>query len=236
MSNNQIKTLIETGDGYLPHPLSVNSDLVFMGPLSDIPLLIFAYKYGYFPWYEINEEAAFFYPRKRYLIKPDEIKVPKSMNSFFNQRKFHITLDCCFSEVMTHCMEVPRSNQDGTWITDNFINSYYILHKLGIAHSVEVWDQEGNLAGGLYGVSMGKIFHGESMFSLQSNASRFGLIALAKILTNQSFNYIDCQVENPYLKSFGGHSVKDKIFFDIMKKNLFEPSLTGSWSALAEII
>ena len=127
-------------------------------------------------------------------------------------------------------MSVPRHNQDGTWITENFIQTYYILHRLGLAHSVEVWDRDGMLAGGLYGVSMGKIFHGESMFSLQPNASRFALISLAKILTQKSFTYIDCQIENPYLKSFGGLSVKDKLFFEIMKKNLFEPTLLGSWA------
>ncbi len=233
MSINHIKTLIETGDGYLPHPLSVSSDLVFRGPIHDIPLLIFAYKYGYFPWYEINQEAAFFYPRKRYLIKPEEIKIPKSMNSYFNQGKFTITIDCEFKKIITHCMEIPRSNQGGTWITENFVNSYYIMHRIGIAHSVEVWDTKGQLAGGLYGVSMGKIFFGESMFSLQPNASRFGLISLAKILAANSFHFIDCQVENPYLSSFGGYSVNDKAFFEIIKKNLFEPTLTGSWSHLA---
>jgi leucyl/phenylalanyl-tRNA--protein transferase len=224
------KILLETGDGYLPHPFSTSSDIVFMAPLNDIAQLIFAYKYGFFPWYEVNDLAVFFYPKERYLIEPSKINIPKSINSYFNQKKYRITIDQDFERVMRSCMDTIRPNQDGTWLTENFILAYNTLHFLGLAHSVEVWDKDDNLAGGLYGVSFGKIFHGESMFSLQPNASRFGLISLAKILADRGFRYIDCQVENPYLQTFGGESVTKKKFFQIMRSNLFEETIADKWS------
>jgi leucyl/phenylalanyl-tRNA---protein transferase len=228
--------LIETGDGYLPHPFSTSSEIVFMAPLHDIPQLIFSYRYGFFPWYEVNDLAVFFYPHHRYVIQPSKINIPKSINSYFNQNKFKITIDTDFEQVINLCKEIPRPNQDGSWLSDNFILAYTTLHNLGIAHSVEVWDQNDNLAGGLYGVSLGKIFHGESMFSLQPNASRFGLISLSKILEAMNFSYIDCQIENPYLQSFGGTALTKKQFFKVIRTNLLEPTRIGSWSTYIDFL
>ena len=232
MSIHNYQTIIETGDGVLPHPFSTTSEMVFMAPLYDIAQLILAYKYGYFPWYEVNDLAVFFYPKRRYVIEPSKIKVPKSIKSYFNQAKYSITLDQDFDRIIRMCMTTPRPHQDGTWLTENFIMAYTTLHKLGIAHSVEVWDRGDNLVGGLYGVSLGKIFHGESMFSHQPNGSRFGLIALANVLEKLNFKYIDCQIENPYLQSFGGQTLTKKIFFNEMRNNLFEPTIFGNWSYL----
>jgi len=145
--------------------------------------LIEAYQNGIFPWFNPEDPIIWWSPNPRFVLFPDEIKVSKSMRPYFNQKKFKISCDTVFEEVINSCSKQNRSGQlGGTWITDNMVEAYVNLHRLGYAHSVEVWNED-ELVGGLYGISLGKIFFGESMFSKVSNASKFGFITLVKKLT-----------------------------------------------------
>jgi leucyl/phenylalanyl-tRNA---protein transferase len=202
-----------------PHPDLVKPSgiLAIAGDLS-VERLLLAYNYGIFPWYNPNEPIIWWCPRPRYVIFPEKVKVAKSMNSYFNQNKFQVTYDQYFSSVIRYCQHVPRFGQDGTWINDEIVAAYTLLHEQGFALSVEVWDGD-ELAGGLYGVKIGKVFFGESMFSLKSNASKFGFISLARRLASEGFQVIDCQQPNPYLESLGGEFIPGDQFQDILRLN-----------------
>lgn len=225
-------TIIDLSSMKIPHPLtSDDHGFLFNTDMSRIEVLYNLYWYGIFPWDSMGNIGSFYFPRKRYIIYPEKIKVPKSMRSYLNQSKYTVTFDQNFREVMMYCRHVKRNNQNGTWISDQFENSYLQLHEEGLAHSLEVWEDD-YLVGGLYGVNVGKVFTGESMFSLTPNASRFALISLAKILSSLHFSFIDCQVINPYLESFGGEEISCESFFEKMKYNYFEESIVGNWGEL----
>ncbi len=212
-----------------PHPLSADAHgvLAFGGDLH-VDRLKLAYQFGIFPWYNEGEPIIWWAPRKRFVIYPDQVKVSKSMRSYFNQNRFRVTTDRAFEKVIRACKTTKRGGQEGTWITDKLEQSFIQLHGLGYAHSVEVWEKE-ELIGGLYGMSLGKCFYGESMFSLKSNASKFGFISLCNVLKEKSFWLIDCQIENPHLKSLGGVDMSNESFHELMLRNLFEPTTTEKW-------
>jgi leucyl/phenylalanyl-tRNA--protein transferase len=191
--------------------------------------LILAYQNGIFPWFE--DEGVFYWysPDPRCVVFPDELKVHKSMNSIFNQHKFRYSLDTQFETVMRNCSGTPREGQDGSWITDAFIRGYNQLHEMGIAHSVEVWEEE-RLVGGLYGISLGKIFYGESMFSHVPNASKAGFIHFARALKNTGYRLIDCQQETNHLLSLGARSISRELFLEYLLQNYYERTLAGKWS------
>lgn len=224
------------GEGIIPHPLSSKNDELMLAPLDDVELLILCYKYGIFPWYEWSGGGVFFFPSQRYVIPVGTVKIPKSIKSTINQRKFTITIDAAFSTVINHCKSVKRKEESSSWISNKFVDIYCELHERGYAHSVEVWDEEGRLAGGLYGVSMGRIFTGESMFSLTSGASRFALISLDKVLKELGFSYIDCQLENHYLHTFGGFNLNKQEFFKVIRNNMFQPGIYGNWGYLVNYL
>jgi leucyl/phenylalanyl-tRNA---protein transferase len=216
----------------IPHPLESDEDgFLCYDELMDAKKLLAYYQLGVFPWYSIGKKGAFFFPPFRYLIDPSIIKTQKSLRPYFNQNRFIVTYDQCFTQVMKLCSKVERRGTHGSWINSNFIKIYTQLHQLGLAHSVEVW-MEDELVGGLYGVSMGRIFSGESMFSLRPNASKLALICLAKELTKRDFQYIDCQIKNDYLESFGGHEISKYEFFEFMVKNMEEPTIQGNWGKI----
>lgn len=216
----------------MPHPLTADDQgFLCYAFMDDARLLLSAYRFGIFPWDNIENIGAFYFPVSRYLIEPSKIRVPRSMRSYFNQHKFSLTLDLHFDTVIRNCARIKRSGQSSTWISQQFIDVYTTLHRLGYAHSVEVW-HEGQLVGGLYGIAVGKIFTGESMFSLHANASRFAMISLARFLEQKGFTYIDAQVYNPYVASFGGGEVARADFYKIMKANLLNDDLMGPWSDL----
>ncbi len=202
-----------------PHPEVVKPSgiLAISGDLH-IDRLLLAYHFGIFPWYNDNEPVIWWCPRPRFVIFPDKVKVAKSMNAYFNQQKFQVTYNQYFKEVIRFCQHIPRNGQEGTWINENIVEAYSRLHKMGYAMSVEVWDGA-ELAGGLYGVCLGKVFFGESMFSLKSNASRFGFITLARRLASEGFYVIDCQQPNPYLQSLGGEFISGDQFQGLLRKN-----------------
>ncbi|MFT5914574.1 MAG: leucyl/phenylalanyl-tRNA--protein transferase [Flammeovirgaceae bacterium] len=176
-----------------------------------------AYSHGIFPWFNPEEPILWWSPDPRCIIYPSEIKVSKSMKQLFRRNEFRITYDQDFLGVIYGCKEIYRPDQQGTWISEEIIDSYLQLHKQGFIHSVEVWQGE-KLVGGLYGGNLGKCFFGESMFSRVSNASKFGFISLAKNLALLNYEIIDCQVHNPHLESMGAEMMGRKEFSEIVKK------------------
>lgn len=210
-----------------PHPESnTHSDVLATGGDLSVERLLLAYHYGIFPWYDISEPKLWWSPRMRFVLLPSDVRVTKSMRNVINQGKFRHTFDQAFDQVITACAEIKRPNQPGDsgWLLQEMIDAYTRLHKLGYAHSVEVWDKENNLVGGLYGVSIGKCFFGESMFSRQSNASKYGFISLCRHLTKLGYDLIDGQMPNNHLASLGFRYVDRSQFIAYLRNNHFVSS------------
>lgn len=150
------------------------------------------------------------------------------MKSYLNNEKFGWSMDTSFDRVIDHCMRAKRKDQQGTWITDIIKTSFQQLHEMGYAHSVEIWQEE-KLVGGLYGLSLGKIFFGESMFAHVSNASKFALIKLAQWLKDRNFWLIDCQQDTAHLRTMGSQLISKEDFFEILKRNALQETLLGPW-------
>jgi leucyl/phenylalanyl-tRNA--protein transferase len=202
-----------------PNPeLADEHGILCIGGDLSIDRLKLAYQYGIFPWYNEGEPIIWWSLDPRFVLYPDNLKIAKSMRSYFNQRKFRVTYNQAFEEVIHACQLTKRKGQMGTWITKAMKQAYIDLHEEGIAHSVEVWNGK-NLVGGLYGVCTGKIFSGESMFSLESNASKFGFISLVKMLKAKGFILIDCQQETPHLGTLGAHAMLRSEFLEILAEN-----------------
>jgi len=214
-----------------PNLASEEGILAVGGDLSPERLLL-AYQMGIFPWYNPGDPIIWWSPNPRFVLFPKELKVAKSMRPYFNQNKFEVTADQGFEEVMRNCQTQKRKGQPGgTWITGQMVEGYCRLNELGHAHSLEVWDKTG-LVGGLYGVSLGKIFFGESMFSHLSNASKFGLISLVKKLRELGFWLVDCQQQTKHLASLGAKNIPRKQFLEYLKKNETEKTLPRNWNNL----
>ncbi len=190
------------------------------GDLSPARLLI-AYRSGIFPWYNPQEPILWWSPDPRLVLFPTDLKIAKSMKSYFNQTKFFVTYNRCFQDVMEACATVKRGIHDGTWISEDIKDAYTDLNKLGFAHSIEVW-QNGKLVGGLYGIAFGKVFFGESMFTRVSNASKYGFISLVKLLDSKGFYLIDCQQETTHLLSLGARAIPRNDFIHYLDKNYEE--------------
>lgn len=204
---------------YFPHPAVVNREgiLGIHGDLS-VERLLLAYNYGIFPWYNEGDPILWWCPSPRFVIFPEKVKVAKSLRTYFNNNKYQVTYNQSFSDIIQFCRYAPREGQSDTWITDAIVESYIDLHYRGFATSVEVWENE-ILVGGLYGVQIGKVFFGESMFSLKSNASKFGFVSLARKLHQDGFMLIDCQQPNAYLTSLGGEFISGREFHSVLQKN-----------------
>lgn len=220
-----------------PHPELASDEgiLAVGGDLSPERLLV-AYQMGIFPWFNEGDPLLWWSPDPRFVLFPDELKVSKSMRPYFNQHKFRVTVDQRFETIMQACRMIPRRGQDvGSWITHDMIKAYHKLHEMGFAHSIEVW-QEHELVGGLYGISIGKCFFGESMFALESNASKFGFIWLVRSLKEKGFWIIDCQQATRHLGSLGAKPIPRREFLDILSKNRAEANMVGSWSSWAQTV
>ena len=192
--------------------------LAIGGDLSPQRLLL-AYRSGIFPWYE-GERILWWCPDPRFVLFPDELKITKSIKKLLNKDEFIFTTNKAFKEVIHHCKEIKRPGQQGTWITDEVEKAYCKMHEMGYAHSAEVW-KENKLAGGLYGIKLGKVFFGESMFSKISNASRFAFTKYVVQLKEEGIELIDCQVYTEYLKSFGARMISRKDFIQKLKSLIF---------------
>ncbi len=196
--------------------------------------LLLAYQLGIFPWYSKGEPIMWWTPDPRFVLFPEDLKVSKSMRPYFNQQKFIVTADQHFQYIIDNCSKQPRKGQTGTWITKEMKDAYIQLHELGFAHSIEIW-QDHEIVGGLYGISLGKVFFGESMFTKVSNASKFGFISLVKKLKALDFWLIDCQQETRHLKSLGANSISRNSFQKYLKKNESENTLQGNWGKLFDL-
>jgi leucyl/phenylalanyl-tRNA--protein transferase len=194
-------------------------------------MLLSAYQQGLFPWFAPGEPILWWSPDPRYILFPAEVHVSQSMRKVLRKGGFSVTFDFDFHAVIRACGDVPRPGQNGTWITDDMLRAYRKLHDLGYAHSAEVW-QGGRLVGGLYGVSLGRCFFGESMFSLVSNASKVALITLARSLEQAGFYFIDCQIYTPHLESMGARPIARKRFIAMLEDGLQLPTIKGSWHSL----
>lgn len=178
--------------------------------------LILAYNSGIFPWYNADEPILWWAPSERMVVYPETYKVSKSMRNILNRNNFTITHNQNFKEVITHCQQVARKEQEGTWISSEIIEAYTKLHELGIAKSIEVW-QDGQLVGGLYGIDLGHIFCGESMFSSVPNASKVAFVTLVQQLKEKKYKLLDCQVHNDHLESLGAFEISRESFMRILK-------------------
>ncbi|GAA4903870.1 leucyl/phenylalanyl-tRNA--protein transferase [Mucilaginibacter defluvii] len=198
-----------------PDPALAEADglLAIGGDLSAGRLML-AYQNGIFPWYSDDTPILWYSPHERFVLNPATVVISKSMRQVLRSGKFRVTFNTAFAEVIKACSLVPREGQDGTWITGDMMAAYINLHQLGKAHSVEVWQDEA-LVGGLYGVEVGKVFCGESMFSKVSNASKTALITLCK---TGKYSLIDCQVYTEHLESMGAGMIGRDEYMAILRQ------------------
>jgi leucyl/phenylalanyl-tRNA--protein transferase len=199
-----------------PHPSLANEEgvLAIGGELS-VDRLLLAYRNGIFPWFEEGEVIVWWSPNPRMVLYPDKLRVSKSMRKIIREKQFTVSFDKAFDEVIENCKTIHRPNQGGTWITPDMKKAYSDLHNKGIAHSVEVWEGE-ELVGGLYGVNVGKVFCGESMFSKKSNTSKLAFITLVQELFNHNYFMIDCQMYTDHLASLGAEEIdRDQFLLEL---------------------
>jgi len=193
--------------------------------------LLQAYWSGIFPWYEDYQPILWWSPNPRCVLYPDQLHISRSLKKTLRKNDFHVTFDQAFMKVMHRCSEA-RKDQDGTWITPDMLNAFEKLHTLGIAHSVEVWHTENDhpkLIGGLYGIAMGSVFFGESMFSRRVDASKIALHSLSQRLLECGFSLIDCQVHSDHLESLGAVNIERQQFISHLEQHINDPH-QSCWS------
>lgn len=213
-----------------PEEADENGLLAYGGDLSP-ERLISAYESGVFPWFEAGQPILWWNPPQRMILYPDDFKLSKSLNQKLKKGVFESKIDVNFEQVILNCAEVPRKDQAGTWITNEMITAYSELHKLGFAHSFESYFN-GQLVGGLYGISLGKVFFGESMFSIVSDASKAAFYALAQFALNHDFAFIDCQLHTTHLESLGAKEIDRNQYLRELNAALQHRDLTQKWSTL----
>ena len=200
------------------NPKEWKDDIIAVGGNLSPGMLLSAYEQGIFPWYNPGDPVIWQSPDPRCVIFPDKLHISSSMRKILNNRTFDVTFDEDFEGVIRGCSEKERPGQNGTWISEDIIEAYTELHRLGWAHSAEAW-QDGELAGGCYGVLMGRAFFGESMFARRSNASKAAFLSLAEKLFESGLAFIDCQVITKHLQSLGGEELSRKDFLALLEKN-----------------
>ena len=201
--------------------------LAIGGDLSKERLLL-AYRMGIFPWFSDDEPIMWWSPDPRLVLYPQDLRVPKSLKKVINKNIFKVTMDSSFEQIISLCAQIRLQKNEATWLGKDMIEAYCDLHEAGYAHSVEAW-YNGELAGGLYGVSMGKCFFGESMFTRISNASKAAFVALVEYLKTLSFDMIDCQLTTEHLKSFGAREMPRSVFLKQLNESLKAPTKKGRW-------
>ncbi len=196
--------------------LNEPNGLIAIGGDLSTERLLSAYRQGIFPWYSEGEPVLWYSPNPRMVITKDTLHISKSLEKVLRNDRFEVRMDTHFEQVIQQCKNIKRKEQDSTWIDNDMVQAYIQLHHQGYAHSIEVYEN-GQLAGGLYGVAIGKVFFGESMFSCASNASK---VALVHLLKNTDYQLIDCQVENPHLKSLGAFNIERSAFMQQLENLL----------------
>ena len=192
--------------------------------------LIGAYRQGIFPWFNAGEPILWWSPDPRMVMFPSELKISRSLTKTLRNRRFEVRVDTAFRDVTMACSQVSREGQSGTWISKQMIAAYVELHSLGIAHSFETWIA-GELAGGLYGVALGRVFYGESMFSKQTDASKIAFVYLVRQLRRWNFGLIDCQMKTGHLASLGAREIPRQEFSALLADlvNYAHPVAARPW-------
>lgn len=191
--------------------------------------LLLAYSWGIFPWYSEGQPILWWSPDPRYVLEVPELHVPRSLGKRIRRGDYEITMDRAFADVLRACAEVPRPGQAGTWITEEMRHAYLRLHELGFAHSTEAW-QDGELVGGLYGVAVGRLYAGESMFARASDASKVAFVHLVRQLDRWHFPLVDCQLHTAHLERFGAHGIPRDDYLEQVSRLVRLPGRTGPWS------
>jgi len=202
--------------------------LLAVGGKLEPEYLISAYASGIFPWFGKGDPILWWSPNPRLVLFPNDFKISKSLKKLIQNNQFSLKIDSDFKSVIKNCSKSPRPGQDGTWITKEMIKAYIRLHELGIAHSFEIYN-ENKLAGGLYGISLGKAFFGESMFFKLANASKVSLFYLVEWCKKHEFHFIDAQQPTDHLKSLGAKEIDRKDFLGKLNKALEYDTLQGKW-------
>jgi len=218
---------------FFPNPDEAETEpdglLAAGGALSE-QRLIAAYRQGIFPWYSEDQPVLWWSPNPRAVLFPDQIKISKSLKKTIKKKRFQIRFDTAFKEVIQHCA-APRDEDTGTWIMPEMESAYCHLHNKGVAHCVEAWLDD-RLVGGLYGIAIGQVFYGESMFSRETDASKVALVHLAKQLEQWQFQLIDCQVRSPHLSSLGAIDIPRPEFIQLLKKWCSRSSMAPTYWAI----
>lgn len=191
--------------------------------------LVAAYRQGIFPWYNEGEPILWWSPDPRFILEPDGLYVSRRLARLLKSGRFSATWDTCFPRVISRCAAVHRRLHGDTWLTDEMISAYCRLAGLGLCHSVEIWEA-GELAGGLYGVSLGSAFFAESMFHERPNASKAALFHLCRFLRDAGFTLLDCQVHTPHMESMGAYEISRSKFLALLSRSQEGPTLKGSWT------
>jgi leucyl/phenylalanyl-tRNA---protein transferase len=210
-----------------PHLAEKDGLLAIGGDLSAERLLL-AYANGIFPWFSKGEPIQWWSPDPRFILYPQNFRISKSLKQVIKNKQFTVKFDCAFNEVIEACSKASRPGQNGTWITNEMKKAYNHLHHLGFAHSVETYFND-KLAGGLYGVSLGRAFFGESMFYLQRDASKVAFYNLIQKLTEWEFHFVDAQVETGHLLKLGAEPVPRNEFLVLLEQALNFPTIKGKW-------
>ncbi|HXU94134.1 MAG TPA: leucyl/phenylalanyl-tRNA--protein transferase [Gallionella sp.] len=205
---------------------SPNGLLAAGGDLS-VPRLLEAYRHGIFPWFNRDEPILWWSPDPRMVLIPSEFKISHSLSKILRKGNHEVRVDTAFEQVMRACA-APREGASGTWIHEELIEAYCALHELGYAHSVETW-LDGELVGGLYGIAIGRMFYGESMFSRRSDASKIALAHLARQLGRWQFGMIDCQMNTPHLASLGARAIPRSEFLERLGQLTALPGVPSPW-------
>ncbi|WNC70577.1 leucyl/phenylalanyl-tRNA--protein transferase [Thalassotalea psychrophila] len=222
-------TLDDKELAFPPHQFALNepNGLIAMGGDLSPQRLIQAYTNGIFPWFNDGDPILWWSPDPRAIIKVADLKVNRTLKKFINKSSYKVTLNTCFNQVIDICADAPFRSDD-TWILPDMLNSYKQLHHQGIAHSIEVWHED-KLVGGLYGVAINGFFSGESMFYTKTNASKIALVALINLLNSIGVEFIDCQIQNPFLESMGAIEITRDEFLHLKSNELKKAITNGFW-------
>lgn len=197
--------------------------LLAAGGLLSPAWLTAAYKKGIFPWFDDESPILWWSPAPRMVLKADDFHIGKSLRKLMRKKPYRISSNLAYEEVIYQCAQ-PRDDDAGTWITPEMEQAYIRLNANGISHSVECWDQDGNLVGGLYGILINRVFYGESMFSSANNASKFAFAHFAHYLFNAGLALIDCQMHSDHMAQFGAREIAREEFEDLLKNTLLDPA------------
>jgi leucyl/phenylalanyl-tRNA--protein transferase len=218
-----------TDEIVFPHPdLAEENGLLAIGGDLEPDRILAAYRVGIFPWYAENDPILWWFTSPRLIMFPEELRVSKRLGRYYRKSELLFTINRAFEQVITNCAVTRKLQGEETWITRDMIRAFVILHKKGFAHSIECWEED-RLVGGLYGIALGRVFFGESMFSKVDNSSKFALIYLVDYLQRNGYRLIDCQMTTPHLVSLGAREIPGKAFQHLLKTHIKSTSPDGAW-------